>query len=428
MEKYEHILENGFKIILIPNHSRPMVEIRGWTRAGYACRSGNATIDSRGWPASLVPQMLTRGTKFHSADEFEDALDVFALHYEAEHSHNSAFFAEWKGKAIRPYEEELLRLIHESLSCPIFPEEELFVLKKDEEAGLTNALSDVEKCASTEALRMLYGPSHHLFPLSVEESMAQLSLVTRDYLLPFWEKFYTPNRSGIVVVGDINPDIAHPHIEEIFGKLDKADPSCDMPEIDLSPKNFYVEEGYEERTVFVPGKTDAAVCVLKRMAIASSHPDYAALRIAVSILGGDTHSRIFQNVRRKCGSYDNGAMFHQMHVLPGCLLVFAHNPPEKIRSTQDEVMRVLADFYEHGISDAELDLEKTVHGCRVAQSRSSLSGVAEEHVINHIAGNPNYVEELAQGVAALTLEEVNAAIRKYLDPSDVKVVRAGTIN
>jgi zinc protease len=428
MEKYEHVLENGFKVILIPNCLRPMVEVSGWTRAGYACRSGNATIDSRGWPALLVPQMLKRGTRSLSADEFEDMLDNFALRYEAEHSYSSAFFVEWDGKAIRPYEKELLRLMCESLSCPTFPEDELFTLKKDEEAGFINALSDVEKCASREGLRMLYGPAHYLFPLAAEESVAQLSLVTRNYLVPFWEKFYTPDRSGIVVAGDINPDIALAQIEEIFGRWDKADPFCDMPDMNLSSKNFYGEEGYEQRTVFVPDKADAVVYVLKRMDISSSHPDYAALRIAVYILGENAHSRLFQNVRRKCGSYDTGAMFHQMHVLPGCLLVFAHNPPEKIDATQNEVMRVLADFYENGTNDTELCLEKTVYRNRVAQSRSSLSGVAQEYVINHIAGNPNYVEDLAARVALLSVDDVNEAIRKYLDPSDMKVVRAGTIS
>jgi len=433
MEIHRYTLDNGFEVVLIPDHTLPITEVRGWIKGGPACRSGSSTLDGQRWLGRIVPSMLTRGTNTYSREEFNGFLDEYALIYGCDVSGNSRFFVEWWGRAQSVFSKQLLEIMQESLCSPAFPEAELTVLKNQRETSVRRAESDPGTRAQRGGLRMLYGRSHPKFPLETEESIDQLRLVSRDDLQSFWEMHYAPDCSGVVVVGSIDLDIITADIQEIFGKWSGAHNRRDIPDFDIDAKDLYGLVGHEEKTVFIPEKSSATLWVGQRVPIGSTHPDYQAdypaLFTAVNALGSGPHSRLFRHVREECRlSYSVGAALPYMFVIPGHVTITADTNPDNILETQEEVFRVLGELYDYGITAEELEREKKVLRGNGLIYRSSLKGIAQEFVINAIAGSSNFIADVDERILKLTVEEVNEVVRKYLDPSLMKIVRAGTVD
>ncbi len=419
MQSRTSILENGFEITVMPDYSLPFVEVHGWVKSGL-------TIGKRRWLHRLVPPMLSKGTKIHVKEKFEDIMDCHALEYGAASSSTSRFFSEFGARALKAHIGELFMLMHESLSCPSFPENELAILKDMLEAELREKASDPEARAEEEIRRMLYGSSHPHFILPTREAMAGLRSVTRDDLNDFWEKRYAPDRAGIVLVGDINLDIIYACLSDTFGKWKALCASGEPEEEAKDAMHDFGSDEYEERTVFIPQKSSAILMLGSRIPFSSTHRDHSALRAAISVLGGGTNGRLFQHVREKHGlSYDVSASLEWMHTMPGYFSVIAHTNPDNIMRTQEEIMRVVSEFYERGISKEELEETKSMLRGTRSYMRSSLKGIAEELVSDKIIGLA--ASERDERIHRLCASEVNAVISKYLNPVRIKLVRAGTV-
>jgi len=420
MEESTRVLSNGLEVILLPNHSLPIVRVKGWIKAGPALASST-------WLGKLVSQMLENGTRNYTKKEFGDALDERALEYDVEPSTTSNFFVEWKGTLIRAYLSELLELAGESLIFPSFPDEELGKLKKRMEAAMRSNESDPEFRAENEVMRMLYGPSHPNYSLPTEEAIVQIRGMRGEDILHFWEERYLPNTSGLVVVGDFDAEVAFVAVQEVFSQWSVREDTQDPVEEDKDHINdFGAEEGYDERTVYLPDKANAVLWIGQRIPISATHTDYPALCTAVNAFGGSFHSRFVQHVREKLGlSYYLRALLDDMNTIPGHFSVFAHTNPDNMQRTHEETWFLLGEFCKNGITQEELDQEKATVSGKLAFGRLSLKGIAKEVVTDKIIGMTR--QELEKKILALDLDEVNQAVREYLDPSRMKVVRAGTL-
>jgi len=417
MEESTHVLNNGLHVTLIPNHSDPIVKVGGWVRSG-------PLMDSQKWVGSLTAYMIMRGTKMHSREKFEDMLEEHSLLYGIGPSGVSSFFTEWVGGTpSHEHLKDLIGLVYESLQFPSFPKDELEIVRAQKEAAIVKNSNDPDSNAKSEIRRMLYGPTHPLFALSVAENTANLKAVTRDNLESFWKKHYAPGHSGIVVVGDIDPLSVCECIDEVFGgwvqQGSHAEPNWDMSD--------FGSDEYEERVISLPGNASATLLIGQRMPISSTHSDYPALRIAINALGGGMHSRLFQHVREKHGlSYHAGASLNGMHTMPGYFSAIAMTNPDNISKTQEETWRVITEFCDKGITEEELAQEKAVWRGARAFLGSSFSGIANRVVTDMITGVLRL--DLEGYIARLTLDEVNSAIHKYINPTRMKVVRAGSVS
>jgi len=371
--------------------------------------------------------MLKSGTRNYTKEAFADALDKHGLEYGVEPSSISSFFVEWEGKSLPAYLSELFELVGESLISPLFPDEELGKLKKRMEAVMRSNGSDPEFRAESEVMRMLYGPSHPHYSLSQEKAVAQIRGMTREDLSRFWGERYLPNTSGLVVVGDFDAEVAFAAVQEVFSQWSMPEDTEDPVEEDKDRINdFGAEEGYDERTVHLPDKANAVLWIGQRIPISATHPDYPALRTAVNVLGGGFHSRLVQYVREELGlSYGIGAVLQGTNTVPGHFSIFAHINPNNMKSAHEKTWLVLTEFCKNGITQEELDLEKATIRGKLAFVRSSFGGIVQEVVTDKIIGITR--RELERQILALGLDEANQAAHKYLDPSSMKVVRAGTL-
>ena len=420
MDRYDYTLSNKMKVTLVPERSLPVVSARGWVKAGSA-------LDSRRLVGDAVRKMIKRGTDMRIREQFEDELDKYGIMYDIGQSGLSAFYVEWDGMTTARYTEKLLWAVYESLHFPSFSEGEFELVRKQWEANFRIEASKPEILATEEIPRMIFGPMHPSYSISIEEASAQLKKLTTEDLRLFWGMHYIPEDSGIVLVGDFDPDEMYDLVRNVFEKWDRPTQHHHATDRGFDISDYAEDQSYEERTMFVPNKANATLAIGQGIDMPSlKHSDFPALSLAVGALGGTPHGRLFQHVREGCGlSYNAGATLEEMHTTPGYFMATVQVNPENMTRAHEETWRVIAEFCKNGITHEELEQEKAVYKGRNAFLLSDIKGMAQNLAGKNITGQD--IDDFGELISGLTVEEVNTAIHKHLNLSKMKVVRAGTL-
>jgi len=164
--------------------------------------------------------------------------------------------------------------------------------------------------------------------------------------------------------------------------------------------------------------------------LADTDPDYPALTLAAHVLGGgEFGSRLNARIRQKDGlSYGVGAGLEASPFEPfgaiGFEAIFAPQNRARVQSDFDDE---LARFVKDGITPAELAQGKQAILAERATARTSDSVVASNWMFKLDQGRTwAWSAEQDARLTALTVDQVNAAIRKWIVPGRINWAVAGT--
>jgi zinc protease len=168
--------------------------------------------------------------------------------------------------------------------------------------------------------------------------------------------------------------------------------------------------------------------VRQSVALTDTDADYPALMMANYLLGSGGSSRLWKRIREAEGlSYDVRSQIAWNQFEPNSTwqasAIFAPQNRAKVQAAFDqEITRAQRD----GFSAQELD-----EGRSGLLNFRRLSRAQDDALASQLAGNL-YLERtfavsarVDAALAALTLEQVNAALRKYLKPEAIDMVFAG---
>src|SRR5262249_15103906 len=145
--------------------------------------------------------------------------------------------------------------------------------------------------------KVLYGDQSYGRQLTGDEKSVQA--ITRDDLAKFYDSYYRPNNSTLIVVGDVTMDTIKPKLEKAFSdwKQDGVSPTSIAEQRMTAKPGIYI--------VDKPGSAQSSVTI-GQVGIDRSNPDYYAVQVMNSILGGGGTARLFMNLREDKG-YTYGA-------------------------------------------------------------------------------------------------------------------------
>jgi zinc protease len=183
--------------------------------------------------------------------------------------------------------------------------------------------------------------------------------------------------------------------------------------------NPYIEVKPARFVLNTPDKQNAFMQVQQNLPLSDRDPDYPALTLANYILGGNSDSRLWARIRDKDGlSYGVSASIQWNSHEPNSSWqfegIYAPENRAKIEAAfKEEVARALKD----GFTQAELDAKRTgLLGLRKlsrAQDGNLAGALANNLYLNRTFARSQQVDD---AIAALTVEQVNAALRKYIKP------------
>ena len=186
--------------------------------------------------------------------------------------------------------------------------------------------------------------------------------------------------------------------------------------------NTYRDNVADNVKIKTPDKKNAISFGMLAMEVSREDEDYAALQVAGEILGGGfLSSRIANRLRQQDGvSYGAGGAVNvdnNSKQSRSSAFVYAIYAPENATKVQQGFKEEIARFIKDGITQEEL--ETTVNGWVEAQSVSrakdnELSGLIGSNL--YYNRDMNFQKNIEEQVKSLTVDDVNAAIKKYFKP------------
>ncbi len=411
-------LESGLDVVILPKKTRG-----GTFDLRLTLRFGDVeSMNGKAGVIRLLGSMLSRGTTNRTRQQIRDELDKYRAKMLFTSSPGSlTCIVQGTKESLIP----ILDLLGDTIRNPAFPESELETLRQQYLAGLEQQLSDPQALAQVTVLRKMrpYKPGDPRYTATVAENIDMIRAVTVDDLKSLHNEMITGKHGELTVIGDVEPEVVINAISDSVEKLVGVKPyrRLERPATQISAGHEVIE---------TPDKANAVYFAGTVIPIKDSDPDYPALLIGNDIFGGGgaLASRLGDRVRQQDGlSYGVGSMMQTSAFDDRTnLMLYAICAPENTAKAKDAIAEELARIRKDGITEEELQKAKDSYIQSQRVSRTKDDGLARLIEKNTNAGRTmEFIADLEAKVAALTVEQVNEAIRKYIDPDQIFVVTAG---
>ncbi len=404
----------GIDVLIYRTGVRDVVTLKGNLPAGDAHASGgNIAV------ATLCGHLLDQGTTKHSKFEIAEQLDrvgatiSFGVGPQA---------LEIEAKCLKQDVPLVIGLIAEQLRSPAFTEEEFAKAKAQIAGNLQRSAENTDFRAEEAFKQAVFAPGHPNRDATTDEFLAALAAAKLDDVKAFHAKYYGPAHCTLVLVGDVDAGVIQTQVASAFaGWTGGADY--------LHPARSTGTDAPREQTVFMADKTSVSVTLGQASGLRYGDPGYVALRVASSILGSDFTSRLVATVRDTEGlTYGIGARLADDDFTDGDWKVTATFAPNLLNQGVASTMKQLKGWYDQGVTADELAKRKTNLSGHYKVALATTDGMATTLLacVNRGVG-PGWIDQYPAKLDALTLEEVNGAIRQHLNPDHMFLIKAGTV-
>lgn len=404
----------GIDLIAYPTGVKDVVTLRGSLPAGDVLSPpSNPAI------ATLTGAMLDKGTQ--RQDKFAIASRLEGVGAQLGFSVGETMLT-FSGKCLRKDLPLVISLLAEQLRTPAFSDEEFAKLKNQLIGGLQRNLERTDFRANEAFVRAIYPESHPNHTPSTSEFIKAIHAATLQQVHDFHAAWYGPDRLTLIVVGDVD---VHRLQEEVHHHFDGWRGGRPLPSF---TKAFEARQPREE-TVQMPDKTNVSVILGQATRLRYGEPDALALRVAAAVLGRGFTGRLMSTVRDKEGlTYSIGSAVTNDAFADGDFRIYAEFNPSLLEKGISSTKRELRNWYDHGITAAELDRVKKDLVGTFKVGMATTEGLADSILISvHRGYGINWLDRYPAMIGALTLEQVNGAIRKHLNPDRMTLVEAGTV-
>lgn len=410
-------LTSGAKYSLLSKVNRGnTVEARITIRLG-----DETSMKDKGTLAEVTAAMLKRGTVKHSMAQINDMLDKLQSTVNISGSGQTVAVSIQSTKKDLP---AVLDLVTEILHEPAFPQDEFKTVVAENISELEQGRSEPQEVASRELSRLTnnFPKGHILYPMTIDEEIAALKAVTLDDIKKFYKDYYNGSSATGAVVGDFDGPVVKQRMNAMLDNWNAVKSYTRVA-------NPYHAVTPADKDFITPDKKNAMFLCGLPIRMKDADPDYPALTMSNFIFGGGfLNSRLATRIRQKEGlSYGVGSFFNAGPLDDnGSFGAFAiYNPDAKAKLLavyKEELNKLVTD----GITEDELKAAKSGIGQYRQNGRAqdgALAGKLNQNTfLNRQMAWDKQIDDKLQ---ALTVAEVNAAIKKNIDPSKVVYVKAG---
>ena len=404
-------LANGADFIVSEKHDLPLVSF-SITFLGGANQFEPA---ERTGLASITAAMMSEGTKSRDGEALSNALQLLGTSVSTAIGGESGSmnFVSTTGKF-----EQTIAILSDMLLNSTFPADALERLRAQRLVALTQARSQPGAIAGRVFPRVLYGLNHPYGRVATEESIKAL---TRDDVVAFHGQYFQAGRALVTVVGDVTAAGVKPVVEKALAAWPKAGsrPTFSYPALPAPQKT----------TIFLVDRPGAAQST---MAIGEpgpprTTPDYYALQVMNTMLGGMFQSRLNANIREEKGySYGVNSGFAYGKG-PGAFRTGGEIVGDKTDVALVEFMKELRGILgERPVTDEELQTAKDSLIQRLPGSFASVSAINGALTTLWSQGLPDdYYQQYTKAVAAVTKADVLRVAKKHIDIDHLAIVIVG---
>jgi zinc protease len=411
-------LDSGLKYALLPKETRGDRVV-----AKIALHYGDEnSLKGKHAAADFLPSLMARGTKQLAYQAYRDRLDelkasvsisgsIGQLSVGIETEHDNLV--------------EVLEVVRQALREPLLEADQLEILRTEQLTNLESGLSDPQSLAITAMQREIDPqPADDVrYTATIPETIDRCKALQIDDVRQLHADFLGGEHGEVAVVGDFDAESVLSKLNEMFAGWSAKQPYEKIEQV------AYLDSEAKRVTIETPDKANAFFITARTCEVGDDHPDYEAALIGDYIMGGGPlSSRIADRVRKKeglsytaitrfSGSSDNdrGSFFILCISKPT-------NTPAVISTVAEEVDLMLST----GVTAEELTAAKTSYLQNRKGKRAKDSVIASTLISNMRNGRTMDFQQASDDkIETLTKAEVDAALKKVMDPAKMVTITAG---
>jgi zinc protease len=396
----EDKLENGLKILVLEDHSAPVVAVQVWYRVG----SRNEHIGIRGL-AHLVEHMLFKGSENVGPEDHARIIDAVGGQENAFTSEDTTAYHDTvpSDRLSLAMELEAERMYKAKLDeTHFFKERE--VVKEEIRMSLQNnpigALFDKFRTVAY---------SVHPYNWTPGGTLEDLDQMTLTQLKAFYKTYYAPNNAVLIVTGDTNLGAVRDLATKFFGPIPSQAVPPAVTSVEPEQKSFRRED--------MRFPTQLPIVIAGYKTPEAMNQDMAALEVVQRILGDGKSSRLHQAMVRKTQLAVFAEAWNQRMYDPGLFMLIAGFTPDKqSKEVEDTLIGEVDRLGKEGPTAEELSKAKNKLTAEYVFKLVSIENLGFE------IGDAELVERdyrhFLEGAApyeSVTAKDVERVIKKYLN-------------
>ncbi len=406
LKPYKEVtLENGLKVLFIPDNSLPRVSFTLLVKTGSLQESSaDAGLNS------LTANVMTQGTQTRSAVQIADEFGQIGSAIQVSPgSDMTMFFTD----SLSNSKDQALNLLADIVMNPSFKDGEVQRIRSQMVASLKKKVDNPSNVASDRFDEMLFAT--HPYGRDTSGTEAALKALSKQSLIKHFLAYYRPNNASLAVVGQFPPDF-ETQVREVFGKWSKRNLPAQQPAV---PKDL----GEMEVKVITKKGLQQAQIRIGALGIARSDADYLTLRLANEILGGSFASRLNQKIRDDQGLTYSIYSGFDTKLQRGSFEISTFTKNDSVGKTLEETLKVVNEFVEKGATEKELQAAKSQLIGQFPRAIETADRLAFNLLALDVYGvAPDYLTRFNDSVQKAKLADVNEVIKKRIDPKKFQVL------
>ncbi len=400
-----HRYASGLTLVVRENPTAPVVAVSLQVRMGTRWeRPDNAGI------SNLLQQVMVKGTARRTAAEIAEAAEEIGGGVSAS---GEMDFSEIRGTALSRHWKMLLDLIADVALRPSLKPDEI---EKERGAVVSQIRSRGDlpfPLTFDNLLASLYGP--HPYGLPAVGHRRAVERLDRAALLDHYRRYYRANRIVLAVSGQISAPLVVDEVGRLFADLPGGPEGADPAPAEPVAANA--------RQILERPAAQAQI-LIGYLAPSLSHPDYPAVKVLSTLLGGGMSGRLFSELRNKQGlAYSLGALYPS-RVDTGFFLIHLGTAPENLDRAEEGAQGEAARIRQERVTETELERAKAYLLGNLAMDRRTNARQAWYLAFFELAGvGPEFLERYVTAVEAVTVEDLQRVAGKYLAHPTVVVLK-----
>jgi zinc protease len=395
------VFKNGLTVLLLEKHGVPIVNFAALVKTGSA-----ADPPGEEGLASITAQLLRKGTRKRTAQQFAADADFTGGSFEAE---ASADFSTVQGEFLNKDLTRGLELFSDALLHPVFPQAEADKLLAQSLDGVRAAKDEARSVLGTYYKAYLFNGNG--YGRTADGDEISLTKIHRDAIVKFYESYYAPGNIILAVAGDFQTANMKKKLEDVFGQW----PSKPVTAVKIS-----VLPPVKGKKLLLIDKPDATQTyfAIGNVATAAGDPDRVAIRLVNTVFGGRFTSLLNEALRVESGLTYGAMSTFDPRKAPGPFGIYSYTKNESTAQAIDMALQVLQKLHKQGITADELASAKSYIKGQFPPSIETSKQLAQIIAINEFYGlDDREINDLEARIDAVTPAIAQQVIQKHF-PAD----------
>ena len=399
-------LSNGMKATMVHYGVVPKVNISLMVKTGNVHEAADQV-----WLADLTGNLMKEGT----ATMNFTAISKKVASMGGEISVNvGADQTTISGSVLSEFAGDLIAILGDVAMNPAFPASEIERLKNDLKRQLAVQKTRPQAQASEKFFKIIYGdqPYGRYFP--TEE---MLSRYTVDMVKDFYTSNFGAKRSVLYVVGQFDDAKVAASLEKTFSSW-TAGPDVSYPASTVNRSN-------EVAVIDRKGAPQTTVMVGLPM-LTPRDPDFIAMSVTNSILGGSFGSRITSNIREDKGYTYSPFSTIQNRIGSSIWYERADVTTEHTGESLMEISKEISRLQKENPSKGEMEgIQKYEAGIFVLRNSTPGGIIGQLNFLDLYGLDDSYLTNRVKNIYAVTPEKVSQMAKDHLKYEDMTLVLVG---